>query len=293
MKSRAWRVFFIALILLIGAGTVAYEWHQSQQDKMLEANVDDVKINKSEEKTNGIVVLCYHRVTSNIALNRFVSWLSNNSQLHEYDVNMADFKSQIRYLNKHHVRMISVAEMTKLIKAGKPLKHQYAVVTFDDIDETTYQNAAPYLEKQGIPFTVFVVTNNVGVYREGTQMSNWKEVKALAKSKHVTIGSHTNNLHTQSNGKAKALTVGTKAFMKDFETSVKKIKHQTGQDVKYFAYPYGEGTKSIQRALVKRGIVTFSLNTGVITEKTSLKEPLPRLMVTNKTWQKYMVKWVK
>lgn len=66
-----------------------------------------------------------------------------------------------------------------------------------------------------------------------------------------------------------------------------------GKSSSFFAYPYGDSTPRIQNYLVKNGIVTFSLNIGVITEKSDLTNSLPRVMVDNRTWQKVVLLWLK
>lgn len=84
-----------------------------------------------------------------------------------------------------------------------------------------------------------------------------------------------------------------KVFKKDFKRSVNKIEKHTGRDPHFFAYPYGEGTPQIQKYLVSQKFITFSLNNGIIDQKTDLTDSLPRTMVDRTSWKDVVKQWVR
>lgn len=201
---------------------------------------------------------------------------------------------QVRYLKKHGVRIISMEKAIQLVKANKPLKHKYVVFTFDDVDSTLSSNVYPLFKKLGnIPYTAFIVTSNTGRYDNGTRLATWRQLQKVLRSPNVTIGVHTNNMHYLIDNKpALKYARNYSKFKKDYQKSERIIKKKTGHYTPYFAYPYGEGTNREQRYLVNHGMVTFSLDNGIVTPGYDLSQPLPRTMVDEHSWNDVIKKWV-
>lgn len=72
----------------------------------------------------------------------------------------SDFENQMKYLNKTH-KILTLEELAKCLKEGKPLAKKVAVVTFDDGYKDNYQYAFPILKKYKIPATVFLITGHI------------------------------------------------------------------------------------------------------------------------------------
>ena len=294
MIEKIWHKLFIFIIIIAGASVVFFTYHKSIQQNKQQRDISKGTLRMSERRKNGIMVLCYHRITKQNISNDTVKALTNNSQIHEYSIGQSKFEYQIQYLKKHHVQFISADQMVDLIKKGQPLHHQYVVLTFDDFDQTVYDNGLPFLNKNKIPFTVFTVTGTTGDYNGGTKLVSWDQIRKMSSNHLVTVGLHTNNLHYLVHNKS-AVTVPGKfnRFKKDYKQSQKMMIRNLGRKSSFFAYPYGDSNQQIQNYLVKNGIVTFSLNIGVITEKSDLTNSLPRVMIDNKTWQKVVLLWLK
>ncbi|MGT2961402.1 polysaccharide deacetylase family protein [Streptococcus caballi] len=294
MLKKHWHKIFIILLIFLTIGAAWHMKNRQQQERAVKKDISNGKLTKSELKTNGIIVLCYHRVASSGGIFDLTKLLSNNSQLHEYSVSLAELKSQINYLKKHKVQIISADQMRQLIQSGQPLKQQYAVITFDDFDSTVYYNASPFLEKEKIPYTIFIVTALTGKYDNGTKLASWKQVKELQKNPLVTLGLHTNNMHYLINNKSAVISQASpKTFQKDFKKSVKTLYRRTGVKSNYFAYPYGESNQQVESYLHKEKMITFSLDNGIINEYSDLNQSLPRTMVDNQSWKKIVTKWVR
>ncbi|KRM52921.1 polysaccharide deacetylase family protein [Ligilactobacillus araffinosus] len=290
-----WHWIFIILCLIIIGGSF-YSEHLDQVKQQHEAReVSSGQISNQQLHENGILILCYHRVVNNHTFSsRFALTLSNNDQLHEYSMPVDKLAYQIHYLKDHGVRIIPISTAVKLIKENKPLKHKYVVLTFDDVDSTLTSNVYPLFKKLGnIPYTAFIVTSNTGRYDNGTRLATWKQLHKVLKSPNVTIGVHTNNMHYLIDNKpALKYARNYPRFKKDYQKSEKIIKKKIGHRTPYFAYPYGEGTKREQKYLADHDMVTFSLDNGIVTPGYDLRQPLPRTMVDEHSWNNVIKKWV-
>lgn len=290
-----WHWIFIILCLAIISGSYYLEHQDQIKQQHTAREVSNGRLSNQQLHENGILVLCYHRVVNSRTFSdQFALALSNNDQLHEYSMPIDKLTYQIHYLKDHGVRIIPMKTAIRLVKEDKPLKHKYIVLTFDDVDATLISNVYPLFKKLGnIPYTAFIVTSNTGRYDNGTRLATWKQLHKILKNPNVTIGVHTNNMHYLINNKpVLKYARNYPRFKKDYQKSEEIIKDKTGHKTPYFAYPYGEGTNREQRYLADHGMITFSLDNGIVTPGYDLTQPLPRTMVDNHSWNDVIKKWV-
>ena len=114
-------------------------------------------------------------------------------------------------------------------------------VTFDDADQSVFDNALPIMETRGIRPCIFVVGDYVEkgcTYREKIHrpVMNWQMLEYCV-NKCAEIGNHTfshPNLTKCSNVK----------IIEELETNRQFLESKLGLRVVHFAYPYGQFTKS-------------------------------------------------
>lgn len=286
MKRRTRQGLLIALVLTLvfSLGWTyqrqASKQHQTEESYALPARFKHMK--------NGIMVFCYHRVLKHSVPTEIAQTLSNNSQLHEFNVPADEFAAQMAFLKKHHVNVISATTMTRMVQSHRPITGKYVVLTFDDIDRSVIDNAIPVMRHYNFPFTTFIITGNTGMYREGSQMATWKEIKAAQDDagELMTLGLHTHNLHHLT---AKMQPVFLQPhyygkFQRDFAKSVQELKDHTGVTATSFAYPYGGSTAQINNFLAQQDLNWVdTLDSGIVTSDTNLNET-PRLIVNHESW---------
>lgn len=294
--QKVWHVFFILMCIVMVILMGISEYNQKEKQMHIQKEISSGKLSKSELHENGILVLCYHRVSNSNSdfSTKMALELSNNEQLHEYTVSKAQLKYQIKYLKKHDVRIISMQRAMEMVKNNEPINHKYVVFTFDDVDRTIVDNVNKLFKEMGnLPYTVFIVTSNTGRYDNGTELATWSELKKIRDEKNVTFGVHTDDMHHLIKNKpALSYAKNYDQFKKDYYRSEKIMKKHIGHTTPYFAYPYGEGTPREQKFLYDHGMFTFSLQNGIIVEGQDLSQPLPRTMIDNKTWNNVVKKWV-
>ncbi|MCT3215997.1 polysaccharide deacetylase [Lactiplantibacillus plantarum] len=284
-------LFLVALIICIG---IAYSAKINEQE--VRSEISTGRLPQNEVKRNGIEILCYHRIVKNNFLTDVTKKLSNNNQMHEYSIDLVTFKQQMSFLKKHHVRIISMATAQSMIKKKHRIfTHRYAVITFDDCDQTVFENAIPILEKNKIPYTLFIITGQTNNYNRGSQMANWNEMRKLKnKSNLVTFGLHSNNLHfLVENRPVLSLPENYITFKKDLRKAQRVMQKELNVKSNLYAYPYGEATNRIQQYLTRHDFTTFSLDTGIISNTYNSNNAFPRIMVTRKTWSQEVSRWIK
>jgi peptidoglycan/xylan/chitin deacetylase (PgdA/CDA1 family) len=108
-------------------------------------------------------------------------------------------------------------------------------LTFDDGVRSVATDAAPILAENGIPWTLFVVTDWVeGHHRTGHELVlDWRELEALASREGVTIGSH-----SATHPDFGRLDFATAAD--ELVRSREAIRRNLGLVVDDFAIPFGQ-----------------------------------------------------
>ena len=157
---------------------------------------------------------------------------------------------------RRHVRWLASGRVQVLPLEGlvdAPDDVDAVAITFDDGLESFARIAAPLLGEQGLPTTLFVVTDSVGannVWRgHGDagiplfELIGWETLGRLA-AQGVSIGAHTcthPNLALIDPGSVEHEIVASK----------ERLARELGIDVSTFAYPYG-GLSAVARDVVAR-----------------------------------------
>ncbi|MEI7703979.1 MAG: polysaccharide deacetylase family protein [Deltaproteobacteria bacterium] len=172
-----------------------------------------------------ITVLLYHRVTDDAR--------------DDLTVGVEQFDRQMALLRRHCqvLTIDQVLNASEIDPAGKP----QVAVTFDDGYLDNHDNAAPILERHGIPAAFFVSTGLIGTaaqfphdVRRGNApipLMTWDHLRAMRDSG-FEIGSHTVG-HT-------SCASGTdEEIRSELERSRDDLQRELGVVSPIFAYPYG------------------------------------------------------
>jgi len=76
-------------------------------------------------------------------------------------VNPKQFEEQMKFLRDNKYKVISLDELSDMIKGGAKIPHNIVVLTFDDGNVNNYLYAFPALKKYKIPATVFVISDYI------------------------------------------------------------------------------------------------------------------------------------
>lgn len=187
----------------------------------------DVKYSVPE----GVSVLMYHMI--------------GDEQGNAAVMTEANLRIQMNYLRDHGYHPITMQELYDYITKGAPLPEKPVCITFDDGYLDSYTIVYPLMKEYGFPWTLFLITDDVG---KPYNRMTWDQLKEMANSHAVTIASHTlshpklHNLATRAE-KEKEIVEANKA-----------LKYQLGIDNVWLAYPYGDYDDEVIDICKKAGI---------------------------------------
>lgn len=177
----------------------------------------------------GISVLMYHMIGSE----------PNNDAI----MSAANLRRQMEYLRDNGYHPITMQELADYVTKQAPLPSKPVCITFDDGYEDNYTIVYPMMKEFGFPWTVFVITGDVGK----TNRMTWEQLNEMADSHAVTIASHTvthPKLHNLPPEEVRA----------EIEGAQKALKEHLGIDNPWIAYPYGDYDETVDEIAREAGI---------------------------------------
>jgi peptidoglycan/xylan/chitin deacetylase (PgdA/CDA1 family) len=171
-------------------------------------------------KPNGPRLLIYHQVGTTTGKQMEVSLDAFKSQLDllETDFEVVDLESAFRRWDED--------ESDRLV-----------VLTFDDGYRDTYTTAFPLLQDRGMPFTLYIATEQVarasaGIYDAISPALTWDEIGEMNASGALTVGAHT---HTHRDLRE----ASAEQIVEEINISNGLIGDKLGIYPSHFAYPWG------------------------------------------------------
>ncbi|NCV24383.1 MAG: polysaccharide deacetylase, partial [Proteobacteria bacterium] len=133
-----------------------------------------------------------------------------------------------------------------------------------------YKNAWPILQKEKIPFILFVNTREIN-NRHPNYMS-WDQIREIQKSNLGIIGGHSFS--------HEYLAFATEdEVIKDINKSIEDYKRELNFNPEIFSYPFGEYSLEVKNIVKKLGyVMAFGQHSGVIHQRSDIFE-LPRFPI--------------
>jgi peptidoglycan/xylan/chitin deacetylase (PgdA/CDA1 family) len=216
--------------------------------------------------TNGAVVLQYHHIDNNTPASTSTS------------VDL--IKDHIEYLINQNYIVISLPELISKIKKKELFKPNTVAITFDDAYESVYRNAFPLLRKYELPFTVFIDTAAIEEKRKNH--ISWHQAREM-KTFGATIANHTHN-HSHLIRHQESFDKWKKRVSNEINQAQEILKMRLNQNVRIFAYPYGEFDADTLTLVSELGYSAFGQHSGALDEHSNLLY-LPRFPVPNRFGQ--------
>lgn len=201
------------------------------------------------------VVLMYHRF--------------GESEHPSTSVNMDQFEAHVAELTNGDFNVVPLTEIVDALRAGRALPDRTVAITIDDAYSSVFERAWPILQREKLPFTLFVATEPVDRGIPGYM--SWDQIRQLHEAG-VTIGSQAvthPHMPTQSTARNRL----------ELADSAKRIADQIGATPTLFAYPYGETSAEIMQLTAEAGYqAAFGQHSGVA-NTTSDRYYLPRFPI--------------
>lgn len=242
----------LLLIVAIITGIAAYLIPHYQ--------AESEKISQLDEPLNneGCLGLNYHRISNENLWNKGVEILTNTDELTTYTVYTDDFEDQVDKMIEENATFVTPEALRDYQEQGE-FPPNCVWISFDDADQSIVDEALPILEERNIPFTVFVISGQVGENDfESQPLADWDDLRTLRDSGLATIGSHTHNLHRLSeDNQNEAIFIeheNQDLFAEDLAKSIEVLESELNIEVTEFAYPFGHGSESLADITRNQGI---------------------------------------
>lgn len=207
----------------------------------------------------GAVILQYHHVS--------------NSTPKSTSITPAQFEKHLKYLKTNNFDVVPLSYIIEKIKKKQTVKDKTVAITFDDAYINILTNAKPLLNKYNYPYTIFV---NPGVINLNLPSNlSWEQLKTLS-NEGVIIANH--GLEHDSIVRINSSLTQAQWLKKQRKlllTAEAIIKEKTGQNWRYYSYPYGEYDPITQKLVSDNNFIGFSQQSGAIGVHTDLTS-IPR-----------------
>lgn len=190
------------------------------------------------------------------------------------------FREHLRYLKNNQFTVISIPELINLIQQKKEIDTKLVAITFDDGYQSTYDTAFPMLKEYEFPFTVFV--NTAPIEESRNSHVTWKQLSEMKKYG-ATIANHTHN-HSHLVRHNQSSVQWRNSVIEEVKQAQQIINKRLKQDVKLFAYPYGEFDEETIQLMSELGYISFGQHSGAIGLNSNLQY-LPRFPASNQFGQ--------
>lgn len=165
------------------------------------------------------------------------------------------FERQMRFLKNNRYNVITLQELTGLIRDNKKIPGRTIAITLDDGYKDNYTYAFPVLKKYNLSATIFIIVNEVG--RPQADRLSWEEIKIMRDSGLIIFGSHC--LGPEPLTKIQSEDEVRNQIFVSRQILEKKI----GRKVDVFSYPEGRFNAKIRQLVIDAGyLAAVATNPG-------------------------------
>jgi hypothetical protein len=185
------------------------------------------------------VVLVYHRF--------------GDGRMPAANTRLDQLSDQIAVLKAGGYAVLPLPRIIDDMLAGRSLPDKALAITIDDGAASIYSEAWPRLKEAGLPFTLFVATDEID--RGGVETIGWPQLRELA-ANGVTIGS-------LGAGRLRMPKATTDQITADLDKARARFLAELGKAPTLLAWPYGEAGTAVASMVRQAGYVAaFGQHSG-------------------------------
>jgi len=179
----------------------------------------------------------------------------NDDRFPAASVDLDQFEAHVAELKAGGATVLPLPEIVAALKSGTPLPDRAVAITLDEAGASAYRLAWPRLKAAGLPFTLFVATDGID---RGAEAMSWDQLRELAASPLVTIGSH-------GSGRARLATLPAEEIAADLRRSRGRFETELGRVPELLAWPLGEASAEAEETAARAGFVAaFGQHSGAV-----------------------------
>lgn len=156
--------------------------------------------------------------------------------------------------------VLPLTQVVEAMRAGRPLPDRSVALTLDDSALSVWQVAWPRLRAAGLPFTLFVTTDEID--RAGPDRLSWDHLREMAESGLATIA-------TKGAGHPHLPSLSAAAVADDLARARARLEAELGRAPELFAWPYGEMSREAADIVRAAGFkAAFGQHSGPVWSKS-------------------------
>lgn len=171
------------------------------------------------------------------------------------NVRVAQLDAHVAELKSGGYTVVPLPEVVESLRTGRPLPDRAVAITVDGAWGSVYRTLWPRLRAAGLPFTVFVTTDQTD-RADGDDAMTWDQLRELAASPLVTIGS-------QGAAYAHMASLPREEVVADLAHARDRFVAEMGRAPDMLAWPWGEaGTEAMDTARRAGFAAAFGQHSG-------------------------------
>lgn len=200
-----------------------------------------------------IPVITYHDV---------LPLVPENDKVNASVLSLAAFTSQMDYLHRNGYYTASLRELEEYVRGAGSLPEKTVVITFDDGYQSNYLYCYPVLKKYNFRAAIFLMGT---VPPKARPHLTALQIRSLAASGMVEIGSHTYDLHREINGEPALKNLPSVLIKNDFSRFNLLTARIGLPKPGAIAYPYGvAGPAAVDAASSAGYKMGFTIDRGYV-----------------------------
>ena len=184
-----------------------------------------------------------------------------------------EFRVHLEFIRDNGIEVLPLNELIAAIESKQPLPEKAIAITFDDGYLSIFTEAFPMLREYGYPFTVFISTGPID--RAQNNYMTWDQIRTLSEAGVIIANHMVEHPYMLDRQADQNDDEWLNSQRQELLQAQERIKTETGQDHKLFAYPYGEYDDKIRSMLRALGYVGLAQNSGAINDYSDMTA-LPR-----------------
>lgn len=199
-------------------------------------------------------VLMYHRVGPSL-----------NDWEARYAIGADAFAAQMQVLRRDGFRPVAIDTLIQWLEGGPALPDKALLITFDDGFRGVRDHALPVLESLGWPFTVFLVSDLIGMDDAWTRTQNPAGVTypLLDAGEILDMQRRGVSFHSHTRTHPSLPTLDDEELADQLLGSRHALSELLGREVRYLAYPFGHSDERVEAAARRAGYrAAFSTRSG-------------------------------
>ena len=170
------------------------------------------------------------------------------------------FRAHLDYLDGEGFTVLRLSAMLGALARGEPVPDNAVAITFDDAYPSVYATATPELVARGMPFTVFIATNDID--RGHAAYMTWAQLRSLDRA-YADFGAHSlSHGHLLERRRGESEAQWRERAGEEIRASASRIETALDTEVASFAYPYGEYDEALVELVAAAGLYGLAQQSG-------------------------------